>query len=403
MTGNNQKSLVPLILAIDTSCDDTSVAVVLGKVVLANVVASQTKLHAPYGGVFPTVAKQAHGVNIKGCVEQALKLAQVYPSMLTGVAVTIGPGLAPALEVGIDFAKQLAKTWQKPIFAANHIEAHLWSVLVKPKKQTLPVKSILSWIYGPQKNTVLQQNTVDEFVEINLSWPILGLVLSGGHSLIVKINGLGKYQVLGNTIDDALGEALDKVGRILNLGYPAGPVLEKLAKKGNSKAYSFPLPMTSAHNFNLSYSGLKTAAHRLIKQVSANNQIINPTKNVSNSIETSSPVDLTPTQVCDLASSFQDACFHHLIHKVRRVLETPDSNYSAVWLGGGVASNILLRKKLRQLLKNYHLSLKTPYHKRVCADNAAMIGVITSLKLAHLGISPANQLDRQPNLELPTL
>lgn len=405
MTKITQNQSIPLLLAIDTSCDDTSAAVVLGRVVLANVVASQTELHAPYGGVFPTIAKQAHQAKISCCVNQALNQAHVTPAMLTGIAITVGPGLAPALEVGIEYANQLAKKWQKPIYAANHIEAHLWSALVKPKIHALPVKSVLSWIKNPQSFSTPTKKIVTEFIEIYSSWPVLGLVLSGGHSLLVEVSGLEQYQLLGSTIDDALGEALDKVGRILGLGYPAGPVLEKLAKKGDCRAYSFPLPMTAPQNFNLSYSGLKTAAHRLIKEVAASNQTEHQQEsgNDQTALDSMALADLTPIQVCNLASSFQEACFHHVLHKVQRILDAHEGNsYSALWLGGGVASNMLLRKKLRSLLNNYQLKLVTPYHKRICADNAAMIGVITSLKLAHLAITPTNQLDRQPNLELPT-
>ena len=239
-----------LILAIDTSCDDTSVAIVDRGRVVANVVASQYQIHYHYGGVFPTLAKQAHQANLPACVNAALRqagLSQQQPSQaLAAVAVTVGPGLAPALEVGIAYAQQLAYKWQLPLIAVNHIEAHALSPLLRPKSQTIPRQ---------------------------VKWPVLAMVISGGHSEFIVIKKPQVYQRLGWTIDDSAGECLDKIGRMLDLGYPAGPLIEQLAKKGDAQRFTLPLAMTDHADFNLSFSGLKTAAYQLIEQLKTQGQL----------------------------------------------------------------------------------------------------------------------------------
>ena len=385
-------SPLPLVLAIDTSCDETSAAVTLGPVVLSNVIASQTSIHQPYGGVFPTLAKQAHQVNIRPTINKALKLAQVQPVMLDAVAVTTGPGLAPALEVGIEHAVKLSQQWHKPLLGINHLEAHLLSVLASRAKKNLTIKKMLTLKTNQQKVPV---SLARQFAVTNeLHFPVLGLILSGGHTQLVQVDGIGQYRILGETIDDALGEALDKVGRLLGLGYPAGPVIEQLAKLGNPQAYDWPLPMTTSGDFNLSYSGLKTAAHRLIKKIEAAGQL-----------------GLSKQETFDLTASFQEAAFRHLCYKLEKLLESQAADvFKAAWLGGGVAANIFLRRKLRQLLKRYNLQLLTPFEKRLCGDNAAMIGVTAGLRvesgleelLPNSASNPAS-LDRKPSWSLEQL
>lgn len=401
---------LPLILAIDTSCDDTAAAITLGRIVLSNIVASQTDLHQPYGGVFPTVAKQAHKKNIKPVINKALKQAGVTPQQLDAIAVTLGPGLAPALEVGIATAQELATTWHKPLIPVNHIEAHALSSLAVANKKIYPVKSVLSSKkymkkINPQLIAQFPITSQADFNQQNI-FPVLAIVVSGGHSEFIKINQLGAYEILGQTIDDALGEALDKVGRMLGLGYPAAPVIEKVAVHGDENKFKFPLPMTTSNNFNLSYSGLKTAASRLISQLQADSQLNQQT-------------------ILDLAASFQYACFRHLTYKLDRLLVSQnyitDPKFSSrrrrkfsryarckanvkpkpfkqVWLGGGVSQNNKLRKMLRQTLRPFKLKLITPYSKRICADNAAMIGVTASFHwFKNLVNSYPLKLDRKPN------
>ncbi len=316
-----------LILAIDTSCDDTSTAVTAGTKVLSNVIASQTQLHAPYGGVFPTVAKQAHKENINQTIKVALKRAKVSWEQISAIAVTQGPGLAPALEVGIAKAKELATQHKLPLIAINHIEAHALS---------------------PLANSTTQHQ-----------FPVLAIVVSGGHTEFIKITQIGEYKRLGFSIDDAAGEALDKVGRMLDLGYPAGPVIEQFAKKGDSKKYSIPLPMTDREDFNMSFSGLKTWARNKLEQ-----------------LETQNPID--KQGIYDFTASFQYGVFRHICYKLNKLLKK--HKIHEVWLGGGVATNITLRRMIRETLKSYNIKLLTPYSKRLCMDNAAMIGIVAGFK-----------------------
>ena len=447
-----------LILSIDTSCDDTSAAVVCGREIWSNVIASQTDLHRPYGGVFPTVAKQAHKENIAPTVNTALKRAGVSINQIEKIAVTIGPGLAPALEVGIEFAKYLAEQHGLPLVPVNHIEGHVLSVLATPRKKPSTSRTVS---LGAKK-------------AVNLpALPALSIIVSGGHTQFILVESLqarpagptndseatlnrqrcpelisehsqspvGKqyqkpstsrtvslgakkavrqleaipllpsqpaldryprlsltpdhrdperphyhsgqfyYTILGQTLDDAAGECLDKVGRMLNLGYPAAPVMEQLAKLGDPSQYSFPLPMTTTHDYHLSFAGLKTHARRLIESAWKDQP---PTKQ----------------QTYDFCASLQRAVFRHITYKLSKVLEDYPQ-IQEVWLGGGVAANMELRKMIRQTIKKCArhaelvstsqkeslgaqiannrstLTFRVPYTKRLCQDNAGMIGVAT--------------------------
>lgn len=347
---------LPNILAIDTSCDDTSVAVTSGQRILSNVVASQTQLHKQYGGVFPTVAKQAHKENILPTISAALRRAGVEWKDISAVAVTQGPGLAPALEVGINAAKELAAQYTLPLIAVNHIEGHILSVLARPKTHITLVEPQL---------------------------PALAVVISGGHSEFVLVSTIGQYQRLGWTIDDAAGEVLDKVGRMLDLGYPAGPLIEKFAQQGNDLAWKFPLPMTESGDYNLSFSGLKTFARNKIEALE--------TKNT-----------LTKTQIYDFSASFQKAVFRAICYKLNKILQT--EQISEVWLGGGVAANNTLRAMIRQTMATAQPglpALRVPYSKRLCSDNAAMIGVVAGYKLERGEVvDQPEMLERQPRLTL---
>lgn len=392
----NLATNLPLVLAIDTSCDETSAAVCLGKVVLSNIIASQTEIHRPYGGVFPTLAKQAHKENIAPVVQKAIRQAGVEWQMLDAVAVTQGPGLAPALEIGIEYAKHLAEKWDKPLLGINHVEAHLWSVVASRKKRELPIKQVLKLKETQHK---VPSRLASQFnPNKDLALPVLGIVVSGGHSEFVQINQIGQYTILGETVDDALGEALDKVGRMLDLGYPAGPVIEKITKQANASAYEFPLPMTTSGDFNLSYSGLKTAANRLIKSLTLKNP---PLQNQVDETKKNNQGELSRQEVIDLAASFQYAAFNHLCYKLEKILGSQTKEvFSQVWLGGGVASNIALRKQIRRVLKNFDLKLKTPYEKRLCGDNAAMIAVTANLHINHKLYSTNLNIDRKSNWSL---
>lgn len=324
------------ILAIDTSCDDTSAAVVAGQRIYSNVVASQTELHKEFGGVFPTVAKQAHRENIHPVMQLALKRAGIEAKDLAAIAVTQGPGLAPALEVGIEAAKQLALELRIPFLPINHMEGHVLSVLAKPK-------------------------TAQPELDPDFSLPALSVIVSGGHTEFVLVKTIGEYERIGWTVDDAAGEALDKFGRMVDLGYPAGPLVEQFAKLGDPKAFRFPLPMTTTDNYLMSFSGLKTSARKKVEELTAEGP-------------------LTTQQIYDLCASFQYAVFHAITYKLNKYLQhvstvTPEHMPFAIWLGGGVAANVTLRRMLRETISPYGLKLRVPYSKKLCSDNGAMIGV----------------------------
>jgi N6-L-threonylcarbamoyladenine synthase len=372
------------ILAIDTSCDDSSAAVVAGHEVLSNIVASQNQIHKQFGGVFPTMAKQAHKENLLPAIKLAMKQAGVTWDNLEAIAVTAGPGLAPALEVGIAHAKKLAQEYRKPLISINHIEAHALSPLAVPA--------------GRENSEMLGENL-----------PALAVVISGGHSEFILVKKIGQYERLGHTIDDAAGECLDKVGRLLNLGYPAGALIEKFAKKGQLGRFALPKAMTAQANFDLSFSGIKTAARNLIAQLEKQSQ-------------------LNAQATYNLAATLQETVFTQIAYKLERILLSPDlaqksypnrdflrhlevgeapvTPIQEIWLGGGVAANVNLRKILRQTLRQYKklsgksISLRVPYSKKLCADNAAMIGLVASYKFAKKEFAAIGKLEREPNLKI---
>ncbi len=323
-----------LILAIDTSCDETAVSVTCGTNVLANIVWSQAQQHAEFGGVMPSLAKRMHAERITEVTQKALGRAGIDKREIDCVAVTTGPGLAIALEVGILAAKTISNELGIPLLAINHIEGHLLSNLAVPRNK--PATSF--------------------------EFPALGLVISGGHTELVHIRKFGQYQILAQTQDDALGEALDKAARMLGLGYPGGAVLEKMAKFGDPKAYSLPLPMARQRNFEaFSYSGLKTAFFRLTNEIGTKSS--------------------TRQQTYNLAATFQNRAFQHLEKVCSAQIERlGNEKPKYLWVGGGVAANALLRKRLRRMAEDFGLKTRFPYSKKLIGDNAAMIGVAAYLR-----------------------
>ncbi len=386
----------PLILAVDTSCDDTSAAVLRGNVVLSNIIASQTELHRPYGGVFPTVAKQAHKENIEPTVKTALKRAGVVIEEIDALAVTVGPGLAPALEVGINYIKDLAIETQKPLIAVNHIEGHALSALATRKITDKKTNKAANF---PKKNKI--------------SYPVLSIVVSGGHTEFILFGKIGEYQILGSSIDDAAGECLDKIGRMLDLGYPAGPIMEKFARLGNPNAIEFPLPMTTTKNFDMSFSGLKTFSRNYIE-------------------DNFGKTSLNKQQTYDFCASAQYGVFRHIMYKLSKVLEKYE--ISEIWLGGGVAANIKLRQMIKKTIKDFEsksqknagenpklalqtsekntsqitiskalnkITFRVPHTRRLCMDNAAMIGVVASYKFERKEFANnLEKIERAPRLKI---
>lgn len=357
------------ILAIDTSCDETSAAITQNTKILSNRIWSQALLHASFGGVMPSLAQRQHRERIDYVINQALLNAthkMGYPHQMSdidAIAVTIGPGLGIALGVGIDKAKELAIKYQLPLIPINHVESHLFSPLAKPNS--------------------------NRHSKENINFPALGLVLSGGTTMLCLIKDIADYEILAETSDDALGEALDKAARLLGLGYPGGSVLEKMAKLGNPEKYKLPLPLVNDLLKNrFSYSGLKTALVRLYSTIK------NPSKQ----------------DIYDLAAGFQNIAFEHILKVLEYQIKICKFQIGNLLLGGGVANNILLKSKLRKLLKKYNIKLLTPYSKKLNGDNAAMIGICAYLKNKTLnskklkdkygGIKNIESVDRNPKLKL---
>lgn len=369
----------PLILAVDTSCDDTAAAVLSGRTILANVIASQTQLHKQYGGVFPTVAKQAHKENITPTILAALKRAQVSWSDIDALAVTVGPGLAPALEVGIKKMQELATEKQLPLIAVNHIEGHALSAIAQRNKKTATIQDL-----------------------DDIQYPVLAVVVSGGHTQFIYFKEIGTYEILGSTIDDAAGECLDKIGRMLNLGYPAGPTIEKFAKLGNPNAVEFPLPMTTVKTYDMSFSGLKTFARNYIQKQTEEKPF-------------------TKQDIYDFCASAQYGVFRHITYKLSKLLENTD--VAEIWLGGGVAQNTYLRQTIRETIKSFEknraaenkskkpktnstavakkITFRSPFTAKLCMDNAAMIGLVATFKYQRGEfVKNISELDRKPRWKI---
>jgi len=338
------------ILSIDTSCDETAAAVTEGTKVLSNVVWSQASLHAKWGGIVPSLAQRMHKERIDFVVQKALANCKLKIENCDCVAVTVGPGLSIALGVGVDKARELAKKYKKKLIAVNHVEAHLLSPLANSRFQIL-----------------------------DSSFPAYGLCVSGGNTIFVLIEKIGRYEILAQTVDDALGEALDKGARMLGLGYPGGAILEKFARLGDPKAYTLPIPILGQEKRKIfTYSGLKTAMYRL-----AENQ-----------------KPLTKEKIQNLAATFQDTAFKHLIRVISHIIKNLDFKPTDFLIGGGVAANVEVRKRLRKLSKEFGIKALFPYSNRLYGDNAAMIGIAAYFKAQRGEFIDPDKIDRNPRLRL---
>jgi len=322
------------ILGIETSCDETAMSVLEikdGKVkVLSNAISSQVKLHAKYGGVVPNLAAREHVKNIEHVFKLAIRKSKSRLDDIDLIAVTRGPGLGPALLVGIAFAKTLAWKHDKPLIGVNHMEGHIASNFLKK------VGGISNFQFPISKKDS----------------PILNLIVSGGHTELVLMEDYGKYKIIGETMDDAVGEAFDKVARLLGLGYPGGPIISKLAEKGNPDHYPLPSPMIYLKNYNFSYSGLKTAVLYLLKDLNLK-KIDNQTK-------------------ADIAVSFQTAAFKVLLHKTIKAAK--EYKVKSIFLSGGVSANKQLRIELEKAAKELKVNYSQP-ELEYTGDNAAMIAL----------------------------
>jgi N6-L-threonylcarbamoyladenine synthase len=345
------------ILGIETSCDETSAAVVCspgGPGSLASLVILSQDIHRVFGGVVPELASRAHVQAIGPVVDQALTQAGIKLEDLSGIAVTAGPGLVGALLVGVMYGKTLALSLECPLIGINHLEGHLFAPTLE---------------------------------DAELEPPFIALLVSGGHTMLLDVPAWGEYRLLGETLDDAAGEAFDKVAKLLGLGYPGGPAIERLAREGRPGQYRFPLPMLhelerdGPHRYAFSFSGLKTAVLRTVKDG-----------------RPASDQSISPAIIADVARGFQDAAIEVLVAKTAHAVRS--SGYGRAMIGGGVACNRALVNALRERLAGHaQVSVASP---RLNTDNAAMIAAAGVWRLAQ-GERSALDLEPRDDLPLPGL
>jgi len=335
------------VLGIETSCDETGIAIYDGeKGLLSHVLYSQIAIHADYGGVVPELASRDHIRKTLPLIKEALQQAGVSAESIDGVAYTAGPGLSGALLVGASIGRSLAMAWGKPALAVHHMEGHLLAPMLEA--------------HAPQ-------------------FPFIALLVSGGHTQLVRVDGIGQYQLLGESVDDAAGEAFDKTAKLMGLDYPGGPLLAKLAVSGDAKKYKFPRPMTDRPGLDFSFSGLKTAASNVIAAQGN-----------------------TPQVQADIAASFQQAVVDTLVFKCQRALIETGLNRLVV--AGGVSANTSLREQLQLLLTKMKGEVFYP-RKEFCTDNGAMIAFAGYQRLnagqqqdLSIGVTP-----RWPMTDLPAI
>jgi len=311
-----------MILAFDTSCDDTSVAILKSDGSYINIISSQDDIHRKLGGVVPELAARRHSEVIAYLTKEALERAKAELSEIKYIAVTVGPGLLPSLLVGVAFAKSLAYSLKLPVVPVNHIEGH---------------------IFAP-------------FFKRGLKFPFISLVVSGGHTHLFLVRGVGEYELIGRTLDDAVGEAFDKVARVLSLGYPGGPEIDKLSKSGNPYRFKIPQGLKFEKSFNFSFSGVKTYVKNLVNKMGV----------------------LSKTDIADIAASFQKASIDILLEKTVRA--SRELGVNIVSVSGGVSANSYLRGAFERLAEEQGFELVLP-KREMTTDNALMIAYRASLEL----------------------
>lgn len=329
-----------LILGIETSCDETSASVVKdGKTIVSNIIISQDEIHAPFGGIVPELASRKQLESIGLVAKEALDKANIPLKKIDAIAVTYGPGLAGSLLIGVEFAKALSYSLSIPLVGVNHIEAHLYANFLEGYK---------------------------------INFPYIGLIISGGHTSLFYVKDFLSYSFLGQTRDDACGEAFDKGAQILKLGYPGGPIIDRISKTGNPSAIKFPRARLE-NPFDFSFSGLKTSLLRYVEKKGK----------------------ITKEELPDIAASFQEAIVDSLVKKT--ILAAEHKKVDTIVVGGGVAANSRIRFKMQQEAKNRNLKVYFPEQLKLCTDNAAMVAGLGYWMLKKDLVSSLS-LDAKPNL-----
>ena len=338
-----------LILGIETSCDETAAAVLRdGEEILSSIVSSQVEIHREYGGVVPELASRQHIQNICPVVDTALRRARVTLPRIDALAATYGPGLIGSLLVGLSYAKALAYALGRPLVAINHLEAHIHSVFLENK---------------------------------SIEFPALALVVSGGHTSLFYLPAQFSYQLLGSTRDDAAGEAYDKVAKLLNLGYPGGPIIDQLSPRGNPKAVALPIAKISDGSLDFSFSGLKTAVLRWVER---------------NNLLEAKDSEAKQQHIYDLVASFQQTLIKSLLGKITKAARLHPAK--SLLVGGGVACNQALRMELTRRCQRLGLKAHFP-SPELCTDNAAMVASLGYFKLK-MGQAAPLELDADASLKL---
>lgn len=327
------------ILAIESSCDDTAAAVLRNTSVLSNVVAGQ-EVHRNYGGVVPELASRAHQQNIVPVIQEAIKKSGIHRDQLSAIAFTAGPGLMGSLHVGVSFAKSLSIAWNVPLVQVHHMRAHILA------------------------------HFIDDAGDSKPRFPFLCLTVSGGHTQIVKVSSHHDMEIIGQTIDDAAGEAFDKAAKVLGLPYPGGPLVDRHAKDGDSSRFDFPHPKIKGYNY--SFSGLKTSLLYFLRDEQANNP------------------NFVSENLNDICASYQNAIVSFLLSKLKRAAR--ELNINQIAIAGGVSANSLLRNELQSLATDLNWKVYIPRFE-YCTDNAAMIGVagyygLIRNEISGLSVSP---------------
>ncbi len=329
-----------LILGIETSCDETSASIVKdGGIIVSNIIISQDKIHAPFGGVVPELASRKQLESIGWVVKEAIDRAQTSLKKINAIAVTYGPGLAGSLLIGVEFAKTLSYSLSVPLVGVNHIHAHLYSNFLGGSK---------------------------------IEFPYIGLVISGGHTSLFYVKDFMTYSFLGQTRDDACGEAFDKGAQILNLGYPGGPVIDRISKTGNPSAIKFPRAHLE-NKFDFSFSGLKTSLLRYVEKRGK----------------------ISTKELPAIAASFQEAIVDVLVNKA--ILAAENKKTDTIVVGGGVAANSRIRTRLKEEGKRRNLKIHFPNELKLCTDNGAMVAGLGYWMLKE-GKTSSLSLDIQPNV-----
>ena len=356
-----------IVLGIETSCDETAAAVVQdGRRVLANIIQSQVDLHKKYGGVVPELASRQHITAIIPVVDVALKEAGIDREVIDAIAVTEGPGLAGSLLVGVNVAKALAYIWDRPLIPVNHLEGHIYA----------------NWLAIPGEPEISPP-----------VFPLVCLIVSGGHTELLLMRDHGQYELLGRTLDDAAGEAFDKGARILGLGYPGGPAIQRAAENGRLGHHAFPRAWLG-DSYDFSFSGLKTALLRAAEQYRRPSRARVRKPATQESFPRHEPIEYAPNMpVADIAADYQDAIVDVLVEKTARAAR--EQGARMVLLAGGVAANAVLQRRLKSALE---VPLRYP-PPILCTDNAAMIAGAAYF-VSRAGVNAGLELDVQPQLPL---